>query len=113
MRKVNFTHNKEVRNLGEYSDDYKTFYTYRNIDEHLLRMFNALGISKQLLDQLIFYDVERIVVRFDIKGRIKLLETTPTNWKHKGQIHSFGKFEEQTFLALTEFEDKGKEEAIA
>ncbi len=91
----------KTRKLGVIYPSESTFESVKRTPNNIFKMFNGLGLNKQLLDLL--YQTGIKIIQVPYCG--KMLETTATKWLKKGiplpQQYCSDKVDEQLILPLS------------
>lgn len=100
---------KEKKVMGEIIEDIYTgerFYeTHRNRSQHEFHKLKGWGLDLKILDDLERWHVKKVIIVLDDEEIY--LETTPFEFRAKGEIKKFPPFEAQYILPETRF-FKGK-----
>jgi len=91
--------------IGIPSWDYHTFILFRRKDQ-IVRKYNALGLSVDILKELISKGCQLIIIQMDGEARYKI---SPSDWLSKGIIDTLSAGQEpHAFMPLRLFQVIGK-----
>lgn len=83
------------------SEGVLNYVTHRKRHEHFHRLSASWGIDMAVLEDLEKYHVKKVVIVLDEEG--EMLETTPLEFRLRGQVMTFPPYEPQMFLKEIKF----------